>query len=125
VGKHERSSSVHMICPLSLVSPDHLLFSRFEESNRLVTVFCYLNSVTEGGATRFEDIDLEIQPTKGTAVVHFPSDIQLRGDDRTQHQGMPAVDDKWLLTAWVWSSKSRTVSEYDESNLPSLSSDII
>ena len=69
-------------------------------------------------------LKVEPQPTKGTAVVHFPSDIQLRGDNRTQHQGMPAVDNKWLLTAWVW-SKYRTVSAYDESNIPSLSSDII
>ena len=89
-----------------------------------MTVFCYLNSVADGGGTRFEDIDLEIKPKKGCAIIHFPSDIKLRGDNRTQHQGMPAVDDKWLLTAWVW-SKSRTVSAYDESNLPPLSSDII
>jgi len=110
VGKHERSSFMHMICPLFPLPHSLIWFiSRYEDSNRIVTVFCYLNSVHDGGGTRFEDIDLEIQPTKGTAVVHFPSDIQLRGDDRTQHQGMPAVDNKWLLTAWVW-SKSRTVS---------------
>ena len=54
----------------------------FEESNRIVTVFTYLNDVAGGGTTYFKDIDLEIRPEKGMAVVHFPSDLALREDGR-------------------------------------------
>ena len=74
--------------------------SGFVDSNRLVTVFCYLNDVERGGGTYFPDVDLEIRPRKGVAVVHFPSDVELREDERTLHQGMPAIDDKYLLATW-------------------------
>ncbi|KAL7533433.1 hypothetical protein ACHAXR_009483 [Thalassiosira sp. AJA248-18] len=74
--------------------------SGFDASNRLVTIFCYLNDVTRGGSTYFNEIDLEIRPKKGMAIVHFPSDIELREDARTTHQGMPAIDEKYLLATW-------------------------
>ena len=96
----------------------------FEESNRLVTIFCYLNNVDRGGCTYFPEIDLEIRPKKGMAVVHFPSDVALREDERTLHQGMPAVDEKWLLTTWVW-SKRRSDGKYDEEHLATLNTDLI
>ena len=96
----------------------------FEESTRLVTIFCYLNDVIKGGSTYFPELELDIQPRKGTAVIHFPADVHYREDKRTLHQGSRAIDDKWLLTTWVWDTH-RTDSEYDESKLPSLSSDII
>jgi hypothetical protein len=34
-------------------------------------VFCYLNDVERGGTTYFPDVDLEIRPRKGVAVVTF------------------------------------------------------
>lgn len=96
----------------------------FEQSSREATIFCYLNDVDNGGTTYFPEIDLDIRPKKGDAVIHFPADLELREDTRTLHQGSPAIDEKWLLTTWVWGTK-RTVPEYAESKLPSLSSDII
>ncbi|KAL3787594.1 hypothetical protein HJC23_000082 [Cyclotella cryptica] len=96
----------------------------FEQSTRLATVFCYLNDVSEGGSTYFPVIDLDIKPRKGTAIIHFPADMNMREDKRTLHQGKPAIDEKWLLTTWVWISK-RTDEAYAEWKLPPLSSDII
>lgn len=96
----------------------------FERSTRLATVFCYLNDVSEGGCTRFPELDLDIRPRKGTAVIHFPADENLREDKRTLHQGAPAVDDKWLLTTWVWKTE-RTDKMFAEGRLSTLSSDII
>lgn len=96
----------------------------FEMSTRLATVFCYLNDVEEGGTTRFPEIDLDIKPRKGTAVIHFPADLEMREDKRTLHQGSMAVDDKWLLTTWIWKDR-RTGEEYAEGRLPRLSGDII
>ncbi|KAL7488389.1 hypothetical protein ACHAW6_013973 [Cyclotella cf. meneghiniana] len=96
----------------------------FEQSTRLATVFCYLNDVSEGGSTYFPLIDLDIKPKKGRAIIHFPADINMREDKRTLHQGKPAIDEKWLLTTWVWKSK-RTDEAYAEWKLPPLSIDII
>jgi prolyl 4-hydroxylase len=97
----------------------------FEQASRQATIFCYLNDVPEGGSTNFPEIGLAIQPKKGTAVIHFPADVELREDTRTLHQGSPAIDEKWLLTTWVW-NRPRTDEMYAESKLPSLSSsDII
>ena len=96
----------------------------FEQSTRLATVFCYLNDVSEGGSTYFPELDLDLRPERGTAVVHFPADTNMREDARTLHQGSPAVDDKWLLAAWVW-ERARSDETYAESRLPSLSEDII
>jgi prolyl 4-hydroxylase len=96
----------------------------FEQASRQATIFCYLNDVAEGGSTNFPEIGLSIQPKKGTAVIHFPADLELREDTRTLHQGSPAIDEKWLLTTWVW-NRPRSDEMYAESKLPSLSSDII
>eukprot|EP00985_Skeletonema_marinoi_P004260 scaffold1867_cov80-Skeletonema_marinoi.AAC.5 len=97
----------------------------FEQASRQATIFCYLNDVAEGGSTNFPEIGLAIQPKKGTAVIHFPADLELREDTRTLHQGAPAVDEKWLLTTWVW-NRPRSDEMYAESRLPPLSSgDII
>ena len=96
----------------------------FEGANRVATVFTYLNDVVNGGQTVFPVIDLKITPKKGMAVVHFPSDLHQREDERTLHEGSIALDEKWLLTTWLW-SKIRSDDRYSEEALPSLSSDLI
>ena len=96
----------------------------FEDSGRLVTIFCYLNDVEEGGETRFEELGLYVKPSKGKAVIHFPATTGLEEDSRTEHEGVAAVDNKWLLVTWVWMN-SRSVGMYAESQLPCLSDDII
>lgn len=96
----------------------------FEDANRVATAFTYLNDVESGGGTKFLEASIDIQPKRGMAVIHFPSDIQLREDERTIHEGMPAVDEKWLLTTWLW-SKARSHTNYSEDVLETLSSDTI
>ena len=96
----------------------------FEDSGRVVTVFCYLNNVESGGETRFPCVGLDIKPRKGMAVVHFPATLELREDIRTEHEGLAAFDEKWLMTAWVW-KHDRTDKRYAEKNFPSLSRDKI
>lgn len=78
----------------------------FEQSGRLVTLFCYLNTMEQaGGETRFPQLDhLSITPVQGRAVLHFPNDCDsLQQDLRTEHESMPVVQgEKWLLVTWCW-----------------------
>ena len=73
----------------------------FRDSGRLVTIFVYLNGVS-GGSTRFNQLGIEVSPRRGMAVVHFPATTGLELDELTEHEGTPAVDEKWLLTTWIW-----------------------
>lgn len=74
----------------------------FTESGRLVTIFIYLNDVGHGGATRFNQLGIEIEPRRGMAVIHFPATCGLELDELTEHEGSSAVEEKWLLTTWIW-----------------------
>jgi prolyl 4-hydroxylase len=69
--------------------------------NRLVTVLIYLNNVDEGGETHFSWMDLKIRPTKGTALVFFPSTADGEFDVQTMHAALPAVDTKYVSQVWV------------------------
>jgi hypothetical protein len=40
---------------------------------RRATLLLYLNDVPEGGATKFDIIDIGVQPVKGDALLFFPS----------------------------------------------------
>lgn len=89
-----------------------------EDANRggqtLATLLVYLNDVSEGGITRFgklpaatddpaqvrEENNLAIRPTKGDALLFFPADREGIFDERTEHEGMPAVDEKWIARIW-------------------------
>ena len=96
----------------------------FLDSGRIATIFCYLNDVQEGGTTLFTKLGLEIKPVKGMAVVHFPMSLGLAEDERTEHQGSVAVDEKWILTTWVWKHWKGDY-RYDDDKLPTMSNDII
>ncbi|KAL3900463.1 MAG: hypothetical protein SGARI_006238 [Bacillariaceae sp.] len=96
----------------------------FVDSGRIATVFTYLNDVSNGGHTEFPMLGFGIAPSKGSAVVHFPASEQLEEDERTLHRGMPAVDEKWLLTTWLWQD-ARTDDQYAEGKLATLSEDVI
>lgn len=100
----------------------------FHQSGRLVTVFCYLNTVPTGGSTVFTQLGagrdgeegLTIQPRQGMAVVHFPATTGLEEDTRTEHEGSETIHHKkWLLTTWMWKDP-RSDPLYDESIFPSL-----
>ena len=96
----------------------------FLDSGRLATVFCYLNDVGEGGTTLFTKLGVGIKPMRGMAVVHFPMSLDLVEDERTEHQGSIAVDEKWILTTWIWKHWKADY-RYCEENLEVLSEDII
>ena len=96
-----------------------------EDANRggqtLATLLVYLNDVEKGGLTRFgklkagaaiqynnkenpvDDISderLVIQPKRGDALLFFPADCRGQFDPRTEHEGMPAIDEKWIARIW-------------------------
>ena len=96
----------------------------FEDSGRLITIFCYLKDVPEGGETRFTKLSseeptgeaLSIAPRKGMAVIHFPATIGLEEDPRTEHEGYPAVDEKWLLVTWLWKDRRKDLPPNPQDN---------
>eukprot|EP00571_Detonula_confervacea_P009044 CAMPEP_0172316080 /NCGR_PEP_ID=MMETSP1058-20130122/27219_1 /TAXON_ID=83371 /ORGANISM="Detonula confervacea, Strain CCMP 353" /LENGTH=313 /DNA_ID=CAMNT_0013030315 /DNA_START=277 /DNA_END=1218 /DNA_ORIENTATION=+ len=88
-----------------------------EDANRggqtLSTLLVYLNDVANGGTTRFGKLpaadyerqvkgerNLNIIPKKGDALLFFPADKNGRFDERTEHEGCPAVDEKWIARIW-------------------------
>ena len=90
-----------------------------EDANRggqtLATLIVYLNDVQEGGLTRFgkltsssthkqveatEDNKLVIRPKQGDALLFFPADANGNFDERTEHEGCPAVDEKFIARIW-------------------------
>ena len=79
----------------------------FEQSGRLVTLFCYLKTMPDGagGETRFTQLDenVSITPKEGQAVVHFPNTVDLVEDVRTEHESVPVEQgEKWLFVTWCW-----------------------
>ena len=74
---------------------------------RLVTCILYLNDVQRGGATSFDKLDIKVQPSQGDALFFYPADPKtLRPDDRTTHESLAAIDDKWIVQLW---QRQRTV----------------
>ena len=88
-----------------------------EDANRggqtLSTLIVYLNDVANGGTTRFGKLpaadyerqvkgerNLEIIPKKGDALLFFPADANGKFDSRMEHEGCPAVDEKWIARIW-------------------------
>jgi prolyl 4-hydroxylase len=69
--------------------------------NRIATVLIYLNNVAWGGETHFLWTDLKIRPTKGAALVFFPSAANGEFDVQTMHAALPAVDTKYVSQIWV------------------------
>jgi hypothetical protein len=92
-----------------------------EDANRggqtLATLIVYLNDVQNGGLTRFgklpalpdsrekDETKLTIRPKMGDALLFFPADAMGQFDERTEHEGCPAVDEKWI--ARIWRHKGR------------------
>ena len=82
-------------------------------NNRAVTVFIYLNNVSEedGGQTEFTDINLSVQPTLGNAIVWY--NCAARGDNvvcdnKTKHAGRPPKHgEKFGLNCWARTSPYR------------------
>lgn len=69
---------------------------------RTATLFVYLASPADGGATAFPDLPAEIAPVAGR-LVHFRN-VDARGapDARTLHAGLPVISgEKWLATVFL------------------------
>ena len=81
----------------------------------LATLIVYLNDVANGGRTRFgklpaihatiEEPHLTISPKAGDALLFFPADKFGRFDERTEHEGCPAIDEKWIARIWRHSKR--------------------
>jgi hypothetical protein len=124
--------------------PDQVLAPHFdanrsaetEDANRggqtLATILVYLNDVENGGLTRFgrlpappdstepEETKLTFRPKMGDALLFFPADAMGQFDERTEHEGCPAVDEKWI--ARIWRHKGRVPPPFglSESSLNSI-----
>jgi prolyl 4-hydroxylase len=71
---------------------------------RVGTVVMYLNMPAKGGATTFPDVELEIAPIKGNAVL-FSYERPHPGT-RTLHGGAPVIEgEKWVATKWLRESR--------------------
>lgn len=65
---------------------------------RIVTVITYLNTCKNGGGTKFDELGFTVQPQQGSALIFYPADVTtLEADERTVHQSLPAIDDKYIV----------------------------
>ena len=67
---------------------------------RVVTCICYLQTLeeTDGGATYFDQLNIKVRPVQGTTLIFFPADsITRQADDRTTHESLPPVQEKWIV----------------------------
>ncbi|KAL7508660.1 hypothetical protein ACHAXN_005737 [Cyclotella atomus] len=68
---------------------------------RTCTVLTYLNDVGVGGATAFPNLNLQVQPRRGMALVFFPSTLDGLLDKMALHAALPAVDIKYVSQVWI------------------------
>ena len=68
---------------------------------RLATLLVYLNDVNVGGATSFKDLNLQVKPEMGKALLFFPSYHNGTIDDRTMHCGQVCMDTKYIVQIWI------------------------
>jgi 2OG-Fe(II) oxygenase superfamily len=67
---------------------------------RIVTCIAYLNTLKMSGETYFDQLNIAVQPTMGSALFFFPADATTwRADDRTTHESLPvaANEEKWIV----------------------------
>jgi len=114
----------------------------------LATLIVYLNDVRRGGLTRFGKLQpaaagaagakgfgapppsasakrapaegLTVQPRKGDALLFFPADAAGTFDERTEHEGCPAVDEKYIARIWRHQQRVRPPYGLAESQLAKL-----
>mmetsp|Transcript_42772 Transcript_42772/g.89347 ORF Transcript_42772/g.89347 Transcript_42772/m.89347 type:complete len:271 (+) Transcript_42772:2-814(+) len=69
--------------------------------NRKATVLTYLNDVPRGGHTTFPLLKVSVPPTRGAALIFFPSFADGYIDKRALHEAQPAIDEKWVMQLWL------------------------
>eukprot|EP01084_Bolivina_argentea_P131923 232804_1 len=71
---------------------------------RVYTFFLYLNDVEKGGGTGFPDLDIIVQPKKGSVAI-WPSvlsDNPFKRDERTGHEAFPVEEGvKYGANMWL------------------------
>lgn len=71
---------------------------------RILTLFLYLNDVDIGGETRFTNLNLDVKPRRGRAIL-WPSVLNENPnvkDFRTEHEALTVVKGtKYGANAWV------------------------
>ena len=73
---------------------------------RMITVIAYLNDVEEGGETGVPELDINVPPKKGDAVVfhntlHDDTTTHPKINPRSLHGGMPVIKgEKWMVNLW-------------------------
>uniref|UniRef100_A0A7S1FVK5 Fe2OG dioxygenase domain-containing protein n=1 Tax=Corethron hystrix TaxID=216773 RepID=A0A7S1FVK5_9STRA len=86
----------------------HHDFLRYQGKNpsgpRILTFFLYLSDVQEGGGTYFSELDVEVKPKKGRALL-WPSVADGEWDEPhwwTDHEALPVVKGmKYAANAWI------------------------
>jgi prolyl 4-hydroxylase len=75
---------------------------------RIATLLVYLTDNVQGGATIFRDLDLEVAPRQGSALLFFPAAGNIPGtptDYRTLHAGQAVAEtsptEKWIGQLWL------------------------
>lgn len=70
------------------------------QGNRTWTCMVYLNNVAEGGETRFVDLDMNVNPVYGRAVI-WNNYKNGNTNPHTLHAGMPVKKGvKFIITKW-------------------------
>ena len=69
--------------------------SMYDKCDRYMVFLWYLNDVADGGATRFTDLDVEVQARRGRLLMFPPYWMY-------QHAGMPPLsNDKYILSTYL------------------------
>jgi len=72
------------------------------QNQRTWTVLVYLNDAYEGGATLFDQLNIQFRGAPGDALVFRNADQDGIPDPRLRHAGAPvAAGVKWLATRWI------------------------
>ena len=53
------------------------------------------------GAGRVDGAQVGVAPRRGRALVFFPANAAGDFDDRVEHEGAEALDEKWIVRVWV------------------------
>ena len=82
--------------------------SQNSSGQRIATLLVYLTENVEGGATMFRDLNIQVKPRLGTALLFFPAAGGVPGcpaDFRTLHCGQVVAEsspqDKWIGQIWL------------------------
>ena len=71
--------------------------------NRLATLLIYLNTLPSdaGGATCFKDLNIQVKPDTGKALLFFPTFKDGSNDERTLHCGQVSFETKYIAQIWI------------------------